>query len=98
MYAELEKSGQLYPVLKELGERVGDQVADLVEKGLQVHEAEELALPMILLPSEDDEPNLAESDSIDPSSLPSAVITASQKVIPLKKVRKRKQSSGMKVR
>ena len=98
MNAELEKNGQLYPVLKELGERVGNQVSTLIEKGFQVHEAEKFALPLILLPSEDDEPNLAESDLPDLSNLPPPVITASRKVIPLKGVAKRKQSREQKVR
>lgn len=60
MYAELEKSGELMPVLLSLQERVSNQVLDLLEKGFQVHEAEEVVRDQIYLPSEDDVPNLYE--------------------------------------
>ena len=54
MYAELKRSGQLLPFLLELQERVGNQVADLILKGFQVHEAEELVRDQYLFPSEDE--------------------------------------------
>jgi hypothetical protein len=54
MYAELERSGELLPLLLEIQERVGNQVADLLHKGFQVHEAEELVRDQYLFPSEDE--------------------------------------------
>ena len=62
MYRELVKSGQLDSALKAAQEQTSNMIADLILKGMQVHEAKEVVLPMFVSPmSEDDQPDLGES-------------------------------------
>ncbi len=55
MYQSLQASGKLEQVLLEAQERASNERADLILKGFQVHEAEEIVLPKyILLTSEEE--------------------------------------------
>ena len=62
MYRALKKSGKLISALKEAQKRTSDEMCDLIQKGLQEHEAWEIVGPRyVLLPSEDDVPHLGET-------------------------------------
>lgn len=62
MYRELQKKGKLNQALKLANDQTSDQMCNLIQKGLQEHEAWEIVGPQyILLPSEDDMPDLGEN-------------------------------------
>ena len=66
MYRALVKSGQLDSALEDAQKNTSDMIIDLVLKGMQVHEAKEVVMPMFVSPmSEDDQPNLGESSEPD---------------------------------
>ena len=69
MYRELKKSGNLEQALQHAQERSSSEMSDLLEKGFQEHEAWELVAPRyVALPSEKDEPVLAEYNPLEPGT------------------------------
>ena len=52
MYREMQQEGTLNKYVQDASKRAADQVAALMQAGLQKHEAEEHVLPEILLPPE----------------------------------------------
>jgi hypothetical protein len=72
MYNELEKSGQLEPVLRNAVQRAQDQFVENAQAGMHPLEAESEAKKQhLLLPSEQDVPLLGENTAAlpDPASL-----------------------------
>jgi hypothetical protein len=62
MYRELVESGEMEKVAKEQDRKAGELYGTMIEKGSRVDEAREVALKeYILLPSEEDQPRLGES-------------------------------------
>lgn len=61
MYRELEKAGSLRKAAYEAEERTVEVLADLIEKGMDPFQAEEIVREMwVLLPDEEDVPHLGE--------------------------------------
>ena len=61
MYADLKKSGRLEEVLQETVDAADQQWIQLVSQGQDCEQAWETVKEMLLLPSEDDVPNLGGS-------------------------------------
>ena len=58
MYKELQEAGTLKTVLLELEDRVAQQLEDLWKEGLNPDQAWEMVRDQVLLPSEEDQPEL----------------------------------------
>ena len=58
MYKQLQEEGKLHEVLLELEDRVAKQLEELAMKGLNPDQAWEVVRDQVLLPSEEDQPEL----------------------------------------
>ena len=58
MYKQLQEEGRLNEVLLELENRVAKQMEDLSLQGLNYNQAWEMVRDQVLLPSEEDQPEL----------------------------------------